>query len=104
MLVVIGTCDVDQLSMMGHVTQEILHDVTRTVHGDQPMETGGAKAMLDAMLVEEVVRDVSLVSIGSFEVEQTVDGEVPVGSVMVRGDVPEDTVELGRCLIHDACI
>ena len=60
------------------------------------METGGAEAMLDAVLVEEVVGDVSLIPIGSFEVEQTVDGEVTVGSVMIRGDVPEDTVEVGR--------
>ena len=60
--------------------------------------------MLDAVLVEEVVRDVSLISIGRFKVEQTVDGEITVGSVMVRGDVPEDTIEIGRCLIHDACI
>ena len=60
--------------------------------------------MLNAMLVEEVVRDVSLISIGRFKVEQTVDGKVTVGSVMVQGDVPEDTVEISSCLIHDACI
>lgn len=100
LLVVIGSGDVQQLPVMTRVLEEILDDVTRAVHGCQSVEAGRAVAFLDAVLVEEVVRDVSLISVGGLEVEQTVDGEVPVAPVMVRGDVPEDAVEISGCLVH----
>ena len=100
LLVVIGAGDVQQLPVMTRMLEEILDDVTRAVHGGQSVEAGRAVAFVDAVLVEEVVRHVSLISVGGLEVEQTVDGEVPVAPVMIRGDVPEDAVEISGCLVH----
>ena len=100
LLVVIGSGDVQQLPVMPRVLEEVFDDVTGAVHGGQPVEAGRAAATLDAVLVEEVVRDVSLISVGGLEVEQIVDGEVPVAPVMVRGDVPQDAVEISGCLVH----